>query len=170
MTHKPLALSPADDAVDLTFQSTALGHELSATAETNEEAARGLSRRLAVSLSPRARLVLLSALTGAEPEPSHPDLPPLPRHEPPDALIRLRFADANALEGAAAAFGAASGPGFGNAWSDPATRTLHIPGGAGVETLRAVLAVLDAATVTADSLTVHTHELDDIFAAFTALP
>ncbi|MFF1699319.1 hypothetical protein ACFVXC_37795 [Streptomyces sp. NPDC058257] len=155
--------------MDLTSQLTALGHELAAAAETDREAARGLARTLAVSLSLQARLVLLSALIGAEPEPGHPELRPLPRSDPPDALIRLRFADASALAGAAAAFGAASGQGFGEAWSDPATLTLQIPGGAGVETLRAVLAVLDAAAVTADSLTVHTHQLDDVFAAFTGL-
>lgn len=166
----PPTLPPGDGAVDLTAQLTALGRELGTAAETNGEAARELARRLAVSLSPQARLVLLSALTGAAPEPSHPELRPLPRSDPPDALIRLRFADARALEGAAAAFGATSGRDFGDAWSDPATLTLQIPGAAGLETLRAVLAVLDAAAVTADSLTVHTHELDDVFAAFTGLP
>ncbi|MGW6059466.1 hypothetical protein [Streptomyces sp. NPDC055189] len=166
----PLFLPPADGTVDDTSRLTALGHELAAAAETNGEAARALARRLALSLSPRARLVLLSALTGAEPEPDAPDPRPLPRSSPPPAaLIRLRFAGASALEAAAASFGAASGRGFGDAWSDPATLTLHIPGDAGAETLRAVLAVLDAAAVTADSLTVHTNELDDVFAAFTGL-
>ncbi|MEV1085921.1 hypothetical protein AB0I98_48265, partial [Streptomyces sp. NPDC050211] len=108
--------------------------------------------------------------TGAgDPEPEDPELCP-PRNEPPSALIRLRFADAAALERAGAAFRAGSGPGFGDAWGDPATLTLHIPGDAGIETLRAVLAVLDAAALTAESLTVHTRELDDVFAAFTGLP
>nr|AXL06551.1 hypothetical protein [uncultured bacterium] len=108
--------------------------------------------------------------TGAgDPEPEDPELCP-PRTEPPGALIRLRFADAAALERAGAAFRAASGPGFGDAWGDPAALTLQIPGDAGIETLRAVLAVLDAAALTAESLTVHTRELDDVFAAFTGLP
>lgn len=40
----------------------------------------------------------------------------------------------------------------------------------GIETLRTVLAILDAAAITSESLTVHTHELDDVFAAFTSLP
>ncbi|MGW2651483.1 hypothetical protein ACWC2T_43075 [Streptomyces sp. NPDC001393] len=92
------------------------------------------------------------------------------RHEPPAGIIRLRFADAVALGRAGAAFGAGSGSGFNNAWSNPATLTLQITADAGVETLRAVLAILDAAAVTAESLTVHTHELDDVFAAFTSLP
>ncbi|WP_210589251.1 hypothetical protein [Streptomyces sp. GESEQ-35] len=103
-------------------------------------------------------------------ESGDPELWPASRNDPPDGLIRLRFADAVALERAGAAFGAGSGPGFADAWSEPATLTLRIRGDAGVETLRAVLAVLDAAAITAESLTVHTHELDDVFAAFTSLP
>jgi hypothetical protein len=95
---------------------------------------------------------------------------PAPRQQPPAGVIRLRFADEAALERAGAAFGAGSGPGFADAWSDPATLTLQIAADAGTETLRAVLAVLDAAAVAAESLTVHTHELDDVFAAFTSLP
>ncbi|MGW7609140.1 hypothetical protein ACWGKW_18075 [Streptomyces sp. NPDC054766] len=91
------------------------------------------------------------------------------RSDPPGGLIRLRFADAITLERAVAAFRAGSGPGFADAWSEPATLVLQIPGDAGVETLRSVLAVLDAAALTARSLTVHTHELDDVFAAFTGL-
>ncbi|WP_199920507.1 hypothetical protein [Streptomyces katrae] len=98
------------------------------------------------------------------PPPSGP-----PRSGPPDGLVRLRFADAVTLERAGAAFGAGSGPGLGEAWSDPETLTLRIPADAGIETLRAVLAVLDAAAITSESLTVHTHELDDVFAAFTSL-
>ncbi|MEU6381103.1 hypothetical protein [Streptomyces sp. NPDC046909] len=91
-------------------------------------------------------------------------------NDPPAGDIRLRFAYASELERAGAAFAAASGPGFGEAWSDPATLVLQIPADAGTETLRAVLGVLDAAAVTPESVTVHTHELDDVFAAFTSLP
>lgn len=82
-------------------------------------------------------------------------------------VIRLRFADAVILERAAAAFRAASVPGLGDPCGDPATLTLRIPGDAGVETLRGVLAVLDEGAITSESLTVHTNELDDVFAAFT---
>jgi hypothetical protein len=89
------------------------------------------------------------------------EFPPVPRNEPPAALIRLRFADAAALDRAGAAFD--------GAWSDPETLTLQIAGDAGVETLRGVLAVLDAVALTPESLTVHTNELDDVFAAFTGL-
>ncbi|WP_328623585.1 hypothetical protein [Streptomyces sp. NBC_00354] len=104
------------------------------------------------------------------PPPSGPPRNGPPRNGPPDGLVRLRFADGIALERAAAAFGAGSSPGLGEAWSDPATLTLRIPADAGIETLRTVLAILDAAAITSESLTVHTHELDDVFAAFTSLP
>ncbi|MHA5051044.1 hypothetical protein [Streptomyces sp. SD15] len=172
----PLDSGRLTHAADLTPQLAALGHELAVAAEADGDEARALARRLAVSLSPEARLVLLSALAEADaslpgrPESGDPECRPAPRNDPPDGLIRLRFADAIALERAGAAFGAGSGPGLGDAWSDPATLTLRIRGDAGIETLRAVLAVLDAAAVTAESLTVHTHELDDVFAAFTGLP
>lgn len=92
-----------------------------------------------------------------------------PVNAPPDALIRMRFADALDLERAGAAFVAGSGPGLGEARSDPETLTLEIPGDAGAQTLRGVLAVLDAAALTPEALTVHTHELDDVLAAFTGL-
>ncbi|MGQ4374351.1 hypothetical protein ACN6K9_008081 [Streptomyces sp. SAS_267] len=86
---------------------------------------------------------------------------PAPRDEPPAAVIRLRFADASALERAGACFD--------GAWSEPGTHTLQVPADAGVQTLRSVLAALDAAALTPESLTVHTNELDDVFAAFTQL-
>ncbi|MET7439341.1 hypothetical protein ABZS63_17780, partial [Streptomyces sp. NPDC005568] len=88
----------------------------------------------------------------------------------PGAVIRLRFADALTLERAGALFAAGVHPGLGEAWGDRAALTLHIAGDAGIETLRGVLAALDAAALTAESLTVHTNELDDVWAAFTALP
>ncbi|MGW1767282.1 hypothetical protein ACWCQL_24860 [Streptomyces sp. NPDC002073] len=101
---------------------------------------------------------------------THDQEPAPARNDPPDGLIRLRFADASMLERAGAAFAAGSAPGLGEARSDPATLTLRIPGSACVETLRAVLAVLDAAALPSESLTVHTHELDDVFAALAGLP
>lgn len=162
---------PPLPAVDLTPQLLALCHELTVTVAADGHEARGLARRLATTLSPEARLVLMNAL--AEADAGHESDCPVswpPRNDPPAGLIRLRFADAGALERAGAVFAAGRGPGFGDAWSDPAALVLQIPGDAGVETLRAVLAVLDAAALTAESLTVHTHELDDVFAAFTSLP
>ncbi|MBM7172996.1 hypothetical protein JQK87_32310 [Streptomyces sp. G44] len=170
MTDTPRTPPPADGAADRTCPWSALGHELSAAAAADGETAGELARRLAVSLSPEARLVLLTTLTGAAPKPGRPEPRPVPGRASPDALIRLRFTDTSALDGAAAAFRSAAGPCFGEAWSDRATLTLQIPGEAGAETLRAVLAVLDAAAVPAASLTVHTHALDDVFAACTSLP
>ncbi|MGW6485636.1 hypothetical protein [Streptomyces sp. NPDC055056] len=237
-------------AADLTPQGAA---ELAVAAETGGGQARELARRLARSLSPEARRILLDALTEAAPddgfadeftdeftderddaEDGDGDLYDAGRYEDdgigigdgegggdayaygvgvygsgdglldgvpgaagvrraglslvpgrlergpgrvsgragsgrgaPAGVVRLRFADEAALERAGAAFGA--GPG-GGAFSDPQTLTLQIPGQAGTESLRAVLGVLDAAAVTAESLTVHSHELDDVFSALTSLP
>ncbi|MET7986438.1 hypothetical protein [Streptomyces sp. NPDC005281] len=86
---------------------------------------------------------------------------PEPDSGAPAAVIRLRFAEAITLERAGACFD--------GAFADPGTGALHIPADAGVETLRAVLAVLDAAALVPESLTVHSNELDDVFAAFTGL-
>ncbi|MFD5516264.1 hypothetical protein [Streptomyces sp. NPDC127066] len=180
-------------------------------AGTDGDEAQECARRLAASLSPEARSILLIALTeahtwhdGNEPDeygtggelcfdgpeyaapparsnlsllPAYrepgPDRPvavpepgdngpwPEPRNDPPAAVVRLRFADAIALDRAGASFD--------GAWSDPETLTLQVPADAGVETLRAVLAVLDAKALAPESLTVHTNELDDVFAAFTGL-
>lgn len=177
-------------AVDLTPQPAAPGHEPALAAGTDRAAARlVLLSTLAEADAPAhendRRTVsrghesgpALGYGTGCEmscgagdPESEDPELCPAPRNDPLGALIRLRFADTAGIERARAAFGAGSGPGFADAWSDPATLTLHIPGDAGIETLRAVLAVLDTAAITAESLTVHTRELDDVFAAFTGLP
>jgi hypothetical protein len=141
---------------------------------------------------PAARLVLLDApeqagtpsagdrpgAMGDVPEPTvvparvaghHRTRPAVPDDQPV-GLMRVRFADAVAFERAEAAFGAAPGPCFDDVWGDPATLTVRIVGDVGVETLRAALAVLDTAAITARSLTVHTRELDDVFAAFTGLP
>ncbi|MET7830738.1 hypothetical protein ABZT23_39530 [Streptomyces sp. NPDC005386] len=232
-----LELGPA---ADLTPQGAA---ELAVAAETGGGQARELARRLARSLSPEARRILLDALTEAAPDDGFADdgfagggdlygagryedheiglglgdeegggeayaygvgvygsgdgllggvpgatavgraglslVPGRPERGPgrvsgragsgrgaPPGVVRLRFADEAALERAGAAFGA--GPG--GAFSDPAALTLQIRGEAGTESLRAVLGVLDAAAVTAESLTVHSHELDDVFSALTGLP
>lgn len=167
MTDTPWASPPPDGSFP---RPAALGHEPAVAAGTDGDAARGLGRRHAASLSPVPTYREPGADRPAgDADSGAPRSRQAPRDDPPDALIRLRFADAIALARAGAAFRAGSGPGFGDVWSDPVTLTLQIPGDAGIETLRAVLAVLDAAAVTAESLTVHTHELDDVFAAFTAL-
>ncbi|MFE7853249.1 hypothetical protein [Streptomyces sp. NPDC057403] len=177
----------------VTVWAPSLGHRVAVAAETDESEAR----RLAAALSPEARTTLMTALTeagarheagdrtagrGAGDACGHGIGPvlahgagqggqrPVPQGESPTALVRLGFTDAEALARAGAAFAAAGHAGLGDACTDQATLTLRIPADAGVESLRAVLAVLDAATVTAESLTVHTRELNDVFAAFTSLP
>ncbi|MGP3969441.1 ATP-binding cassette domain-containing protein [Streptomyces sp. 6N223] len=79
----------------------------------------------------------------------------------PGGHIRLRFADESRLRSAAALF-------------DPVTMkpdtdalSLHIPGDGSIPTLRAVLEALDGAGVTAEELTVHTPDLDDVFLTLT---
>ncbi|MEV3989863.1 ATP-binding cassette domain-containing protein [Streptomyces sp. NPDC049837] len=77
----------------------------------------------------------------------------------PGGHIRLRFADADRLTSAAALFPATK--------RDDEALTLHIPGDGGVPTIRAVLDVLDGASIEADALTVHTPDLDDVFLTLT---
>ncbi|MGW4952579.1 hypothetical protein [Streptomyces parvulus] len=148
------------------------GRELTVAARGGGEEAHGLARRLVGCLSPEARLVLLRALADADGRRGRPapggrtggagERPAAP----PPGLIRLRFADTFALDRAGAVFGAGSGPGLGDVRSHVPTLTLEMAGDTGVDTLRSVLAVLDAAAVTAESVTVHSRELDDVLASF----
>lgn len=77
----------------------------------------------------------------------------------PGGHIRLRFADADRLDAAAALFGATA--------HDSEALTLHVPGDGSVPALRAVLDTLDQASVPAEELTVHTPDLDDVFLTLT---
>jgi ABC-2 type transport system ATP-binding protein len=77
----------------------------------------------------------------------------------PGSHIRLRFADEHRLEAAARAFDIAQ--------RDPDNLALNIPGDGTPATVRAVLDLLEAASVEAESLTVHTPDLDDVFLALT---
>ncbi|RSS66138.1 ATP-binding cassette domain-containing protein [Streptomyces sp. WAC06614] len=77
----------------------------------------------------------------------------------PGGHVRLRFADLAALDAAARHFRAGA--------RDPEELTLRIPSDGSIPTLRAVLDVLDDAAVRAESLTVHTPDLDDVFLTLT---
>ncbi|MED7954716.1 ATP-binding cassette domain-containing protein [Streptomyces sp. BE20] len=78
----------------------------------------------------------------------------------PGGHLRLRFAAPSDLRAAAALFDYAS--------PDAEALTLSIPGDNSVVTVKAVLDILDSASVRAESLTVHTPDLDDVFLTLTA--
>ncbi|WP_331748595.1 ATP-binding cassette domain-containing protein (plasmid) [Streptomyces sp. NBC_00984] len=80
----------------------------------------------------------------------------------PGGHIRLRFADAHELDTAADIFGIAM--------RDEESLTLQIPSDGSIPTLRAVLDTLESTDVRAESLTVHTPDLDDVFLALTGQP
>jgi ABC-2 type transport system ATP-binding protein len=73
--------------------------------------------------------------------------------------IRLRFADATALDTAA--------PVFPGSVRDDRELTLSVPGDGHVSSLRGVLDRLELATVGVADLSVHTPDLDDVFLALT---
>ncbi|MEU3843451.1 ATP-binding cassette domain-containing protein [Streptomyces sp. NPDC028635] len=78
----------------------------------------------------------------------------------PGGHVRLRFADPQAYESAAAALREAQ--------RDDDALTLQIPSDGSQRELRAILDWLDSAGVQADELSVHTPDLDDVFFALTA--
>ncbi|MCX4824539.1 ATP-binding cassette domain-containing protein [Streptomyces sp. NBC_01142] len=80
----------------------------------------------------------------------------------PGGHVRLRFGDGTAYEAAVRAFGVGL--------HDSDALTLHVPNDGSVRGLRAVLDVLDAASIQVDELTVHTPDLDDVFFAVTGRP
>ena len=77
----------------------------------------------------------------------------------PGGHVRLTFADQGAFEATAAAF-----PSF---TTDDDPLALRAPSDGGVDSLRALLAELDAASVPVEHLSVHTPDLDDVFLALT---
>jgi ABC-2 type transport system ATP-binding protein len=77
----------------------------------------------------------------------------------PGGHIRLRFADAAALDAASALLDGSA--------SDDAGLALTVPGGGGAGALRTVLNRLDAANLEVDDLSIHTPDLDDVFFALT---
>ncbi|MEO3752461.1 ATP-binding cassette domain-containing protein [Streptomyces sp. B6B3] len=78
----------------------------------------------------------------------------------PGGHVRLRFADPAAYQSAASALTEAT--------RDDQALTLQIPSDGSQRELRAILDWLDAESVEADELTVHTPDLDDVFFALTA--
>ncbi|MGD8165898.1 ATP-binding cassette domain-containing protein [Herbiconiux sp. P16] len=81
----------------------------------------------------------------------------------PGGHIRLRFADAAALDSATGLFGTSG--------RDDAALALDVPfaeaNGGGVGALRTVLDRLDTARLEVDDLSIHTPDLDDVFFALT---
>ncbi|MFF4950539.1 ATP-binding cassette domain-containing protein [Streptomyces chattanoogensis] len=77
----------------------------------------------------------------------------------PGGHVRLRFADETHLATAAGLFGTGA--------RDDESLTLRIPGDGTPTHLRAVLDVLDSTGIQAESLTVHTPDLDDVFLTLT---
>ncbi|MDV5143852.1 ATP-binding cassette domain-containing protein [Streptomyces sp. SBC-4] len=77
----------------------------------------------------------------------------------PGGHIRLRFATPGELDAAARHFGTAA--------RDLEELTLRIPSDGGIPALQAVLDVLGSTGVRAESLTVHTPDLDDVFLTLT---
>lgn len=77
----------------------------------------------------------------------------------PGGHIRIRFADAGALDAASRLLDESS--------RDDATLELAVPSDGGVGALRTVLGRLDAAHLEVDDLSIHTPDLDDVFFALT---
>ncbi|MER7704255.1 ATP-binding cassette domain-containing protein [Kitasatospora sp. NPDC097605] len=77
----------------------------------------------------------------------------------PGGHLRLHFARPAELDAAAALFDYAA--------ADAGALTLSIPGDNSIVTVKAVLDALDNAAVRAESLTVHTPDLDDVFLTLT---
>ena len=81
------------------------------------------------------------------------------KRQVPGSHVRLRFADGRELDAAAALL-----PG---ATRDEENLTLRVPGDGGVNSLRVLLGQLDAHSINAEELSVHTPDLDDVFLALT---
>ena len=80
----------------------------------------------------------------------------------PGGHIRLEFASADGLDGAARALGAPA--------RDEEGLSLQIPSDGSVESLRALLDRLDGQSIEVGGLSIHTPDLDDVFLALTGQP
>jgi len=81
------------------------------------------------------------------------------KRQVPGGHVRLQFADAAALEGAARLFDGST--------ADHDGLTLEVPGADGVRALRSTLDRLDDARIEIADLSIHTPDLDDVFLALT---
>jgi ABC-2 type transport system ATP-binding protein len=77
----------------------------------------------------------------------------------PGTHVRLRFASAAELDAAARILAGST--------RDDEALTLRVPGDGGTKSLRALLDRLDEYAISADELSVHTPDLDDVFLALT---
>lgn len=77
----------------------------------------------------------------------------------PGTHVRLRFSDVDPLEAAARVFAGST--------RDDETLSLRVPGDGGTTSLRAVLDRLDEHALSAEEISVHTPDLDDVFLALT---
>jgi ABC-2 type transport system ATP-binding protein len=77
----------------------------------------------------------------------------------PGGHIRLKFADPTDLESAAAVLDTIS--------RDDSQLALQVASDGGIKSIRSVLDQLESRSIEADSLTVHTPDLDDVFFALT---
>ncbi len=77
----------------------------------------------------------------------------------PGSHVRLRFTSARELDAAARVLAGAT--------RDEENLTLRVPGDGGVTALRALLNQLDEHSISAEELSVHTPDLDDVFLALT---
>jgi ABC-2 type transport system ATP-binding protein len=80
----------------------------------------------------------------------------------PGGHIQLRFRDLPGLEGAASVLGEAS--------RDEGALVLRVPADGTPQSVKAVLDRLGQQALGADSITVHTPDLDDVFFALTSHP
>jgi ABC-2 type transport system ATP-binding protein len=81
------------------------------------------------------------------------------KRQVPGSHVRLRFADAAALEAAARVLNGST--------ADDAALTLRVPSDGGVKSVRALLGRLDEYSIDVAEFSVHTPDLDDVFLALT---
>ncbi|WP_432993569.1 ATP-binding cassette domain-containing protein [Dactylosporangium sp. CA-233914] len=84
------------------------------------------------------------------------------KRQVPGSHVRLRFADVRELDAAARVLAGST--------RDDEELILRVPGDGGTSSLRALLQQLDAHSLNAEELSVHTPDLNDVFLALTGRP